>query len=140
MPSAPAAARPDSASAVAGKSIALILFFMFFSPLIALRQMSPCCAVCSSRGLSMLSMTIATSRITLLMTFCSGVLDVHDGHAVQQDADQQRADDDVADPAAPARQADAAEHHDQDDVVDQVEVATRVFMLATEAAVTRPAR
>ena len=33
----------------------------------------------------------------------NGVLDVHDRHAVLQDADQQRADDHVADAAAPGR-------------------------------------
>src|SRR3984957_8262564 len=44
---------------------------------------------------------------------------VHDGHAVQQHADQQRADHYAHHVAAPADKADAAEHNHHDDVEDQ---------------------
>ena len=44
---------------------------------------------------------------------------VDDGHGIQHDADEDGADDDVAHAALAARQADAADHHDEDDVVEQ---------------------
>src|SRR4029079_15640024 len=46
------------------------------------------------------------------------VRDVEVRHAVHDRPDQERADDDVADAATAAREADAAEHDDQDHVVD----------------------
>src|SRR6185437_5857113 len=46
------------------------------------------------------------------------VINVEDGHAVEQDADEQRAQDDVANPAVTAIEADAAQDDDEEDVVD----------------------
>ena len=48
--------------------------------------------------------------------------DVDDGHGVEHDADQQRADDHVAHAALAAGKPDAADHHHQHDVVEQVRV------------------
>src|SRR5262249_46490123 len=48
-----------------------------------------------------------------------GILDVHDGHAVHERADQQRAYDNIPHAALTPGQADAAEHDDQNDVIEQ---------------------
>ncbi|MPL80517.1 hypothetical protein SDC9_26418 [bioreactor metagenome] len=49
----------------------------------------------------------------------AGVAEVQDGHAVDQDADQHGADKHVAHPALAARQADPAQHDDEQHVIDQ---------------------
>src|SRR4029079_7089168 len=46
------------------------------------------------------------------------VLDVHDRHAIEQDANKKCPDDHVADSAAPAGKTDTAEHHHKDHIVD----------------------
>ena len=61
---------------------------------------------------------MAPSNTDALHDVLHVVVEVHDDHAVQQDADEEGADDDAHDAAASTEEADAAEDDDEDDVED----------------------
>ena len=67
----------------------------------------------------MVSTTIAASRMTLLITFWTVYWMSMIVMPLSRMPISKRADDHVADAAAAAGQADAAQHDDEDDVVDE---------------------
>ena len=75
-----------------------------------------------------------------LQKILCGIGHVQNGHAVQHGSDQQRTQNHIDDSAAPPGKANAAQNHDENDIVDQCRVENRVGIELTDAASTKPAK